>query len=93
MKVSRIPTQSTCKLCGGSIAFKLDRSLTKDIIAIFISNGFKEYPHFTKAGILYVENEGIMAQGTFGSTTIQTKCKKKDCDNFLNDFEHLLTNF
>ena len=43
--------------CGThAIIYKTSVSLSKDTLDALIKNGFNEHSHFTKAGILYVDN-------------------------------------
>jgi hypothetical protein len=90
LKVSRIISKSNCKACGGkSIAFKLEKTLTKDILPL-LKDKYIVQDHFLLAGILYVENEGIIATGAFGSTTLQTSCKNSECSKYIDQLEGIL---
>jgi Ni,Fe-hydrogenase I small subunit len=88
MKVERFTVQACCGRT--SIIFKTDRPLSKEILAQLVSLGFKEAPHFTKAGMLYADNSDFIVTGSFGSDRLQVKCRKADCTQKLNDFEELL---
>ena len=75
--------------CGNtSIIFKTDKPLDLNMIDVLVKFNFIEQKHFTKAGILYVENKELVLTGPIGSNKIQVKCKKKDCANFLNSLEN-----
>lgn len=88
MKIEK-HTVSAC--CGKTnTTFKVDKSITKDILLWFKQQGFNEIEHFTKAGMLYVENDNLILTSPFGSNKLQAKCKKTDCVKILNDFEDLL---
>jgi hypothetical protein len=77
--------------CGTTaVSFKLGVPTTPDFLAYLVSNGYVESSHFTKAGILYVENDGIIITGALGSDFLQTKCKKGDCQKYISVFEELL---
>lgn len=81
------------KTCCGGIMYTLKTSeaLSKNLIQLLVNEGFKESIHYTKAGILYMDNLDFIISGPLGSTKLQVKCKKsKDCDKKLNDFEALL---
>ena len=91
MKISRIITKNSCKICNGAVAFKFDAPLTKNILPLLVNEGFKPKDNFTKSGLLYAENETIIISGRFGSNIIQTQCKKKDCTATLNNFEAFLS--
>jgi hypothetical protein len=78
--------------CGKtSLIFKIDQPLTKVHLAALVNLGFREAAHFTKAGVLYVDNLDLIVTGPFGSDRLQVKCKVADCHQKLNDFEVLLT--
>jgi hypothetical protein len=82
----------TC--CGGVMyTLKTNEALSINLINTLTSKGFKESTHYTKAGILYMDNLDFIISGPLGSTKLQVKCKKsKDCDEKLNNFEALLLN-
>lgn len=74
-----------------SIVFKIDRPIAINLTTFFVSNGFKEWDRFTKAGLLYVDNLDFIITGALGSDKLQAKCKlEKDCDQKLNKLEDLL---
>ncbi len=80
--------------CGStSVAIIISSPLSKDILSLFLSKGFNTQPQFEKAGIFYVENEGLIANGAFGNNKIQLKCRgstKDNCKNYINSFQELL---
>lgn len=88
MKITRFSIQACCG--GKALIFKTDTPITKDILSALVKLGFKESTHFTKAGILYADNLDFIVTGPFGTTKLQVKCKHKDCDEKLNNFEALL---
>ena len=90
MKVSRIIVKNPCKACDGVVAFQLDAPLSKNILSLLVGGGFNERTNFTKAGILYVERDGFIATGRFGSNTINTNCKRKGCEALIDAFEQIL---
>jgi hypothetical protein len=90
MKVERFAVQTCCGKTA--ISLKLSSPLSKDFLPYLVRNGYVEAKHFTKSGMLYVENINLIATGIFGSDNLQIKCKVNNCDNFLKDFEVLLTN-
>ena len=93
MKVDRLVVPAFCNTCPPSVSFKIDQPLNKDILPLLAKEGFVERPNFTKSNILYVESVSLIVSGMFGQNTIQTRCKIRDCQNFVNDFEQLLTKF
>lgn len=88
MKVEKFLIQACCN--KKQIVFKLDRPLDKSLLDVLKSNGFTEAEHFTKAGMLYADNPDLIVSGPFGGDRINVKCKKPDCDQYLNSFEALL---
>ena len=83
----------TVQSCCGqpSIIFKINQPLNKKHIEGLIKLNFIEHQHFTKAGILYVDNEQFIITGPLGSDRLQIKCKYKDCDeNKINQLQELL---
>jgi len=91
MKIERFTASNSCSKCGGSaLMFILDCSVTRDFLVFFVANGYRELVQYTAAGILYVESDGLIVHGTFGSNKLQIKCKKPNCNDLLNDLEKLL---
>ena len=93
MKYQKVSVQSCCGKKGKSLILKLEKTIDKILISQLVSNSYKEYEHFTKAGILYVDNLDLIVTGPIGSDKLQVKCKTgSNCDQKLNDFEALLSN-
>mgnify|MGYP001770822081 FL=1 len=71
---------------------KTDRPLTLEDITFFANHGFRELPHFTKAGLLYVDNSDFTLTGPIGSDRLSVNCKHKhaDCSEKINNLEVLL---
>lgn len=90
MKVERFNIQSCCGKTA--IIFKTDRPLNKNHLAFLVSQGFREFPNFTQAGMLYVDNSDFILTGPFGSDRLTVKCKRNDveCNPKLNNLEVLL---
>lgn len=88
MKVERFLIQACCN--KRQIVFKLDKPVDQALLEVLKSNGYHEAAHFTKAGMLYADNLDLIVTGPFGGDKLNAKCKKQDCDQFLNDLEALL---
>lgn len=90
MLITRYNIQSCCGRMG--IIFKTDQPLTKNHLDSLVKLGFRESPHFTKAGILYVDNMDFILNGPLGSDRLTVKCKQNnaECTKKLNDLEVLL---
>lgn len=90
MKIERFAVQACCGKTA--ISLKLSVPVSKDFIPLLVGKGYTEAVHFTKAGMLYIENANLIATGIFGSDSLQIKCKINNCAEFINAFEELLTN-
>lgn len=88
MNIERFTIQACCGKT--SLIFKTDQPITQNLLTFLVNAGFVEAAHFTKAGILYVDNPDLIITGPFGSDKLQVKCKVKDCEQKVNDFETLL---
>ena len=88
MKTERFSVNSCCG--APSIIFKIGRSIDMNLLNIFKGLGFNESQHFTKVGILYVDNLEFIITGPIGSNKLQVKCKKSDCEKRLIEFEIML---
>ena len=85
-------TRHTIQACCGksSIIFKTDQSISTYHLSELFKYGFNEHKHFTKAGILYVDNNYFVITGPIGSDRLQIKCKIDDCSIQLNELELIL---
>ena len=88
MKIEKFSVTSCCG--AKSIIFKIGVPIDTKLLEALVSIGFKELAHFTAVGILYVDNSEFIITGPIGSNRLQVKCKKKECDQKLNNFEELL---
>lgn len=88
MKVERFSIKACCG--RSTIIFKTDQPITANFLANLVKLGFYEHTHFTKVGIIYVDNSDFILTGPLGSDRLQVKCKFVDCDQKLNDLEGLL---
>lgn len=59
------------------------------MLDFFKNAGYNESPVMTKSGILYVDNSDSIITGSFGSNSLQIKCKKDDCQSIMNKIESL----
>ena len=90
MKVERFKIKICCGKQG--VVFKTDQPVTKQVLNSLVKLGFKESEHFTKAGILYVDNPDLIITGPIGSDKLQIKCRITDCEEKINNLEKLLLN-
>lgn len=89
MKVERIHFKSCCG--GTSTIFKVNKSISNDLLQLLKNNGYIESPTFTKSGILYMDSTDLTITGAFNSNKLQLKCKNNNCEQVLNQLETLLT--
>lgn len=87
MDISKFSINSCCG--RSSIIYKTEQPITISIISQLVSNGFNEQSHFTKAGILYVDNKEFIITGPIGSNKLQVKCKIANCEQNINIIEDL----
>lgn len=85
MEIKRYITPSCCGKTA--LIFKLSKTIDKSLLSKFSSLGFKEDFEFTKFGILYMTSLDLIVTGPFGSTKLQVKCRKLDCEDIINKFE------
>lgn len=89
-----IEKKSSFACCSSkSTFFKLSEPISNKLLSYLTDNGFNELKHFTKMGLLYVENQNLILSGSIGSNKIQVKCKKRDCDQYLLEAENLINNY
>lgn len=90
MKVERHTIQACCGRTA--LILKTDCPLTREHLNSLLKLGFVERPHFTQAGILYVDNSDFTMTGPLGSDRLTVKCKHKEaeCTQKMNDLEVLL---
>jgi hypothetical protein len=88
MKIQRIHIQACCGRTA--TIFKVDEPLSAKHIQGLTKHGFVEAPHFTKAGILYMDNPDFNLTGPIGSDRLSVNCRHADCAQKMNDLEALL---
>ena len=71
------------------MVFKTEKPILKSHIVEFRKLGFVDQPHFTAAGLLYVDNLDFTISGPLGSNKLTVKCKHDDCAEKLNNLEVL----
>jgi hypothetical protein len=70
--------------------WELSFSLDIKHLQVFIDNNFISNKSYEKNGILYVEQDAILAIGPYGSNRLQIKCKKTPCDEGMDLLESIL---
>jgi hypothetical protein len=86
-------TRFSVKVCCGQtgVAIKTENIISKEMIPIFTSKGYKEDKKYTNAGVLYIENDDITITGALNAKIFQIKCKpNKKCLPAVFVFEELL---
>lgn len=90
MKIQKIEKKGCCG--NSAVSLKLDKPINSDCLILLTGNNFKEIQHYTKSGMLYVENNDIIISGIFGNDVLNLKCKKtKSCSQTINYIETLLS--
>jgi len=74
------------------ITWKVDFKITIDLIK-HLKSTFKEHEHFTKSGMLYMDNSNLIISSQLGSNSIQIRCKIKNCEGSMNDLESTLSSY
>lgn len=81
----------TC--CGKTlVTWKLNFKVTKELIAS-LKPMFKEHEHFTKSGMLYMDNQSLVISGQIGSDSLQIRYKNKNCDQAVHDLESKISSY
>lgn len=82
------------KACCGkqSTIYELGKTLSLELINSFSAIGFTELQKFTKAGILYIQNDLFILTGPIGSVQLQVKCRKNNCEEHLKTLEAIFEN-
>ncbi len=88
MKITRFVIPACCG--RKQIVFTMDRPVQQALVDHLTSNGFTENKHFSKVGMLYVDNSDLIVSGPMGTDRVNVTCLKDDCEKILNDFEALL---
>lgn len=89
MKVESFEARACCG--GKSFTLKIDKPVTLELLNSIKAWGYRESEHFTKSGILYLDDSYLVISSPFGSSKLSVKCRKKDCEKNINDFKQLLT--
>lgn len=89
---SVIKKYQTKACCGKtSVTFKLLNPIDLSLIDFLCKNGFVEAKHFTKSGIIYISDSLFTLTGPIGSDKLTIKCKKKSCDEEIDNLMSLLS--
>jgi len=80
------------KSCCGtkSYIFETEKAIKKNDLQKFIDAGYLVNQHFAKAGIFYVQLQGLIATAPFGTRKIQVRCNDKNYQKLISSFEGLL---
>ena len=89
MEVNRVSVKP-CNCGKPFLIFQVNQPVLKNILPLLKEAGFKESEHFTRAGILYVENSNFVVTGPFGGNKLQISCKVDHCQHYVDSFESWL---
>lgn len=84
------------KSCCGKkqLIWKLSTALKKEHLDILQKAGFSFTRTYLDAGMMYVEDKGLIANGIFGLTELRIKCKTSHCEESAKLLERtILVNF
>ena len=90
--VKRTKLKSSCNCGKEQLLLQVDFSFEKKHLNQFLSSNFREIKSYTNLGILYIEDDNLVAIGPFGSNRLQIKCKNSNCNLSLNIIENILKN-
>lgn len=91
-EVKRISLKSSCNCTKPQIIFEVSFPFEKKHLEFLINNNYIEGKSYTSMGILYIEDDNLVAIGPFGSNRLQIKCKNDNCDAGLSILENVLKN-
>lgn len=90
MSIKKTVSGGCCGNAGGTIMFYLDKTITNKVIPIFEAAGYIIPPHYSSSGIFYARKDGLVANGSYGTTKLTIKVGMHDRDIKLADFEKTL---
>jgi hypothetical protein len=81
------------KSCCGSVAylFEISQPVTPKTLDFFKHAGYTTSEIHQKIGVFFVEKQGLMATGPYGSNKIQVRCMSANCSQMLDAFDNTLT--
>lgn len=88
MKFEKLSINSCCG--AQSIIFILEKPASILTISHLASFSFNELSHFTKNGIIYMENNDCIITGTIGQNKLTLKFKNKNIENVIANVENIL---
>jgi hypothetical protein len=92
-EVKKTILKANCNKCAKpQILLEIDISFNSTHLDYLINNNYIEGKSYTKMGILYIEDDNLVAIGPFGSNRLQIKCKTNSCDESLLILENILKN-
>jgi hypothetical protein len=88
MDVKEIVTEGCCG--KSQITLQLSKPLSLSLIKNFTDNGFLSAKKYSDIGIIYIENDFIIANGSIGSNLFDIKNKNDNYLIGLNKLKELL---
>lgn len=77
--------------CGKTrISWVLNVPLKPEHLSEFNLYGFTSLNAYREAGMLYIESGDLIATGVFGLSTLNIKCKNKNCDKAMIILENCI---
>lgn len=77
----QIDKREILSCCGKKqLIWKISVPLKKEHLDFFQQAGFSFVRTYLDAGMMYIENKGLIATGIFGLNEIKIKCKNSQCN-------------
>ena len=83
------------KACCGKkqLIIKINIAFDKEHLSIFKQSGFPFLSQYFDAGMIYIEDSGLIATGTLGSNELRIKCKNQTCQKSISKLERIIAQF
>lgn len=78
IKIDKREIQSCCG--KKQLIWKLSVPLNRELLTTLQQAGFFFVRTYLDAGMMYVEDKGLIAAGVFGQNEMRINCKNKQCD-------------
>jgi hypothetical protein len=86
--INKINVRSCCG--NKAFIFESQKPVKKNHLDSFEKAGYIIPKQFSNVGLFYVQNSGLIATASFGSTRVQVRCSGNNCEELLKKFELLL---
>jgi hypothetical protein len=89
--IKRILVNSACKSCNSKQTV-LETNFSFDLthLQYFLNNGYTTNKSYGTSGILFVQDETLIATSVIGQNKMQIKCRNDKCDEGINKLEAII---